>query len=93
MRNKIVYIEAPLTTTPFAGKTITTTGTIVSWRELTSLDNTAVTTYTIPTNIDLIIDKIEKTTLDPEHLEIFWDFLLHIIIKAMFEHKISHLQL
>jgi uncharacterized repeat protein (TIGR01451 family) len=64
--SKTYTLTTPLLSTPPAGSIIITTGSINAGSEIILADNVVVTSYTIPTFIDLQIEKIEKTSEEPE---------------------------
>ncbi|HCY21463.1 TPA: hypothetical protein DIC40_06545 [Patescibacteria group bacterium] len=64
--SKAYKLAAPLLSTPPAGSVITTTGSIQAGRELIFSDNIAVTSYTLPTVIDIILENLQKISSEPE---------------------------
>lgn len=63
---KTYLMKAGLSGSPDAWTIITTTSSITGWREVLLSDNTATSSYTIPTFLDLQIVNIDKTTENPE---------------------------
>lgn len=63
---KTYILRTPLVSTPAAGSTITTTGTIQGGTELLLTDNVAVTSFTLPTVVDIILENLQKISSEPE---------------------------
>lgn len=63
---KTYLLKAPFTSTPAAGTPIVTTGTLQWGDELLLIDNIAVTSYTLPTVVDISLENLQKISAEPE---------------------------
>ncbi len=64
--SKTIIMTWKFTADPEALSKITTTSTLLDWRELQLSDNTATTEFVVPAVVDIVLDKIEKISWDPE---------------------------